>query len=146
MAEEITSLEVLDSFADNVVKELESHPDHATLLTLSGDLGVGKTAFTKALARSLGVNEHVTSPTFVLAKKYPLTNQKFSTLIHIDAYRLEGEENLKTIGFSDMVSDPKNLIVLEWPERVSEEIPDFAQNFSFEIGAGDIRIITYGST
>lgn len=146
MAEEITSLDALDAFANKVAKGLEPDPNHATLITLSGDLGVGKTAFTKALARTLGVDEHVTSPTFVLAKKYPLSDQKFSTLIHIDAYRLEGEDNLQTVGFADMLKDSSNLIVLEWPERVPEEIPEYAQTLSFEIGAGDVRIITYGNT
>lgn len=143
MAEEITSLEALDSFAQKLVSELTPHKSHATLITLSGDLGVGKTALTKAIAKMLGVSEHVTSPTFVLAKKYPLSDQVFSNLIHIDAYRLEGEENLQTIGFEEMISDPENLIVLEWPERVSEEIPGYAHAIHIEIGAGSVRIITY---
>ena len=90
----------------------------ATLIALSGDLGAGKTAFTKAVAKVLGVSEEVTSPTFVLEKIYQLAGKQWKHLIHIDAYRLEGGHELLAIGFDGIYRDAGNLILLEWPEKV----------------------------
>jgi len=101
----ISTLEELHTVAEDIYKTLEKDKEHATLLTLKGDLGAGKTAFTKELAKILGVETHVTSPTFVLAKEYNLKDQAFSKLIHIDAYRLEGEETLETVGFDELLKD-----------------------------------------
>lgn len=115
--------------------------EHATVVTLSGELGAGKTTFTQGIARALGVEETVSSPTFVLEKIYTLEDKAFTHLIHIDAYRLNDEHELDVLGWSDIVSDPGNLIVLEWPERVSSRIPPDAIAIRFDI-EGDERIIT----
>ncbi|MDP2651771.1 MAG: tRNA (adenosine(37)-N6)-threonylcarbamoyltransferase complex ATPase subunit type 1 TsaE, partial [bacterium] len=97
----------------------------ATLVTLSGDLGAGKTAFVKAVAHVLGIEETVTSPTFVLEKIYQLGSEtpKFKRLIHIDAYRLEAGSELAQLGFDELMSDAGNLILLEWPGKVAEALP-----------------------
>ncbi len=92
----------------------------ATLLTLSGDLGSGKTAFVKALAEALGIKETITSPTFVIEQIYQLPKSAtFDRLIHIDAYRLEKASELERLGWAEIVADPRNLICLEWPENVA---------------------------
>tara|TARA_B100000508_G_scaffold60333_2_gene47472 strand:+ start:28672 stop:29106 length:435 start_codon:yes stop_codon:yes gene_type:complete len=139
----ISTLEELQFVAKEIYETLEQDNEHATLLTLKGDLGAGKTAFTKELAKVLGIEEHITSPTFVLAKEYELENQKFEKLIHIDAYRLEGEEGLEPIAFKEMLEDKESLVVLEWPERVEEELPEWRKEVSIEI-EGENRNITYG--
>ncbi|MEX0909764.1 MAG: tRNA (adenosine(37)-N6)-threonylcarbamoyltransferase complex ATPase subunit type 1 TsaE [Candidatus Paceibacterota bacterium] len=99
----------------------------ALLLLLKGDLGAGKTTFVQALARELGVNEKVTSPTFVIQKEYTprapeepysKSSHDFERLIHIDAYRLESLSELETLGWSEYISDTKAVVALEWPERV----------------------------
>lgn len=116
----------------------------ATLVTLSGDLGAGKTSFTQALARSLGITEPVTSPTFVLAKSYATGDTSaFSELLHIDAYRLAGGSDLDRIGFRDAYLRPGTLIVLEWPEIVEDGLP--APDVSLSLRANDdgSRTITY---
>ena len=115
--------------------------DRATLVTLSGDLGAGKTTFAQGIAAALGVEERVTSPTFVIENIYALTNQKWQKLIHIDAYRLERAEELEHLGWKEIIADPGNLIVLEWPERVAEIIPQDAIKLRFDF-SGDERIIT----
>ena len=98
--------------------------DQSTTVGLFGDLGSGKTTFSQALGKHLGITESVTSPTFTIMKSYGINSADFSTLIHIDAYRLEHAHELEVLGFRDLLKDPKNLIVLEWPERVSEILPD----------------------
>ncbi len=101
-----------------------SPKERAVVVGLYGNLGAGKTAFAKAVAKNLGVGDVITSPTFVIEKIYELTNQKFEHLIHIDAYRLEKEVELLHLGWQEIISDPSNLILIEWPERVSGIMPD----------------------
>jgi tRNA threonylcarbamoyladenosine biosynthesis protein TsaE len=97
----------------------------AAIVALSGDLGAGKTTFAQGIAGALGIAENVTSPTFVIQKIYPIPQGRFpfTHLVHIDAYRLEREAELEKIGWHERATDPHNLIVIEWPERVAALIP-----------------------
>lgn len=90
----------------------------ATVIALSGDLGAGKTTLTQAIARALGVTESLQSPTFVIMKRYETSHDVYGQLIHMDAYRLSGKEELEKLGWNEWVMDPKTLIVIEWPEQV----------------------------
>ena len=67
----------------------------ASILALYGDLGAGKTTFTQTLGEILGIKEDITSPTFVIMKRYQTANESFRSLIHIDAYRLNSPENFQ---------------------------------------------------
>ncbi len=93
---------------------------------LSGHLGAGKTAFVKAVAKELGIEEIVTSPTFVIMKIYETRDDIFKRLVHIDAYRLEKREDLEALRFEDVVADPHNLVMIEWPENVGLGQADFS--------------------
>lgn len=107
--------------------------EQATVLGLSGDLGSGKTAFVKALAVSVGVSETVVSPTFVIEKIYKLpVGKSFQHLIHIDAYRLGDESELRAIGWDEILSKPENLIVIEWPGKVRGLMPKGAYEVKFK--------------
>ena len=113
----------------------EKKHNHATVLALQGDLGSGKTTFTKQLAKILGIIESVTSPTFVIQKTFEIKtdniiNNKdlaektfFEKLIHIDSYRLDLAKELVHLGWRDDLNKKENLIVVEWPERISEILP-----------------------
>lgn len=104
-------------------------------VTLSGDLGAGKTCFVRGLAHGLGLDAgDVSSPTFVLVHEYRrrVANARHETqvsvavepiLVHLDAYRLQGVEDLMTIGWSELVSDPQAVIAIEWPERIADTLP-----------------------
>ena len=104
-----------------ILKQIKT--DQATVIGLYGDLGAGKTTLTQALAKSLGVKNRVVSPTFVIMKSYRLKVKSYKLLIHIDAYRLERPEELLNLGWAAILADPKNLILIEWPERVSSIMP-----------------------
>ena len=122
--------------------------DRASVMTLRGDLGAGKTALVKALARTLGINETVTSPTFVIMKSYPIhAHAHFDTLIHIDAYRIEDEDELRVLGFGGILTTPRTLVALEWPERIPETLGAVPHGdllpVTLEIGKTNERIITY---
>ncbi len=114
----------------------------AKVVGLCGDLGAGKTAFVKGVAKALNVTETVTSPTFIIEKIYSLSKEsKFKKLIHIDAYRLSGGEDLLSIGWEEISKNPKNLIFIEWPERVENILPKEIQNIQFEFVDDSTRII-----
>ncbi len=115
----------------------------ATVLALQGDLGSGKTTFVQALARAYGVTEHVTSPTFVIQKIYPLKNQVFDRLVHIDAYRMESAHELDVLGWQELMRDAKALVCIEWPERVPGLIPDTAQRINFTCVDETTRRVDY---
>lgn len=102
----------------------------AKLIGLSGDLGSGKTAFTKGLAKFLGIEQNITSPTFVIEKVYRGDDCQ---LVHIDAYRLTSEADLEAIGFTELIADQNNIIVIEWPEKVFSRFPENLNiiNFSY---------------
>lgn len=140
----IRTLAELETEAGRFVGTLMPKDTGATLVTLSGELGAGKTAFTKAIAWALGVEEIVTSPTFVLEKIYVLEEQSFRRLIHIDAYRLEKGSELVALGFDELMRDAGNLILLEWPENVADVLPEPVVRISIVVHADDSRTISYG--
>ena len=105
--------------------------DDAVVVALDGVLGTGKTTFTKGFARGLGIKQDITSPTFVLMKVYELEDKNFDNLVHIDAYRLENHEDLKPLGIEEMLSNPENIILIEWSDRVKDIIPDEAIGINF---------------
>ena len=117
------SLTETQKIAEQFVLTLNITPSGATVVGLYGDLGAGKTSFTQGVAHALGIQENVVSPTFVIEKIYELFGKRFSHLIHIDAYRIETSNELLHLGWNEIISNPKNLILIEWPERVLDIMP-----------------------
>lgn len=89
------------------------------VVALSGDLGTGKTAFVKGLARGLGIDEYITSPTFTLVHSYK--GSQFN-LHHFDVYRISDEEELFEIGFEEYLHEG-DLCVIEWADLIPNLIP-----------------------
>lgn len=144
MEKELHSLEDLTTEAKALVARLSPKSDQATLVTLSGELGAGKTSFTQAFAHALGIEDHVTSPTFVLEKVYALPEGKgFTHLVHIDAYRLKNGSELGALGFDALVQDPQTLIVLEWPEMVEDTLPLADVSITLVVREDQSRTISY---
>lgn len=146
------SLEHLPELAANVlaIVWMQEPKNTATVVALKGELGAGKTTFVQALAKRLGVLGSIVSPTYVLMKSYDIsgtnssgTTQRFSKLIHIDAYRLEKPEEFAALRPEEFLSDPKNLVIVEWPEKVGDALPtpDVTVNFSSEGAAQRERYI-----
>ena len=107
-----------------VQKLLKSKPQkHAIVIALEGELGAGKTTFVKSFAKHLGISSHITSPTFVLMKHYPIKKSDFKLLIHIDAYRLKDHKDLIPLSIKELVANPENIILIEWSERVKQILP-----------------------
>ena len=115
----------------------------ATVVALQGDLGAGKNAFAQEVGKILGVAENMHSPTFVIEKIYEINFKGFKKLIHIDAYRLEKESELLHLGWQDLIKEPENLILIEWPENVAGIIPADAKKIFFKFIDETTREISY---
>lgn len=114
----------------------------ACVIGLAGDLGSGKTAFVKGVAQALGVEEHVTSPTFVIQKTYPTARGPFKRLVHVDAYRLDSAHEIEQLDWKTTLADADNLVLIEWPERVASAVPAAADRLAFEFVNETTRSVT----
>ena len=89
------------------------------VISVTGDLGAGKTTLAQAICAGYGVEESVTSPTYALVHKYEAAR---SPVYHVDLYRLDNEAQLTNIGWDDLLSD-RALVIVEWPERAGDRMP-----------------------
>jgi len=113
----------------------------AAVIALEGELGSGKTRFVQGFAKGLGIRQRLTSPTFVLMKKYNLPKRKITSyglratdyLFHIDCYRLSKPKELLDLDFKEIVSDPKNIVLIEWAEKIRKILPKNIIWIKFEI-------------
>ena len=100
-----------------------------TVICLDGELGVGKTLFVRALARTLGVESDVTSPTFNLMNIY----EAACPIVHFDLYRITSEEELEDIGFYEYAEATEGIVLIEWAEKFPDAMP--ADHLSVRIEA-----------
>jgi tRNA threonylcarbamoyladenosine biosynthesis protein TsaE len=142
---EKVSLKQLPAFANTVLAAIGAlaPAQRATFIALEGELGSGKTTFTQALARVLGVVESLQSPTYVLMKIYPTTHSVFATLVHIDTYRLESPEEFAALKSEKFLNSPRTLVLIEWPEKVGGVLPkpDMTIRFSSDRAGAEERYI-----
>ena len=136
------SLRDTEEIAKDFVEKLSiGFYEKACVVGLYGNLGSGKTTFTKAVAKILGAKENITSPTFVIEKIYSIQHPFFTKLVHIDAYRLESAEELAKLSWNDVLINPKNLILLEWPENVLDILPGNHMKINFKFVSENEREI-----
>ncbi len=153
------SLKETEQIAKNwlvTISNTYANNEEALVVGLSGHLGAGKTAFTKLIAKIVGVKEDITSPTFVIMKIYQIEgskNQKtenwnevsqveipWKRLIHIDAYRLEHRKELQVLEWEKLVADRNNLILIEWPENVGLKEFEPLAHLSFDSLDGAYKV------
>ncbi len=116
------------------------------VICLEGDLGSGKTTFTQGLLAGLGVEGPYTSPTFLIMKHYkkefPISNFQFpnksqkansqiQNIYHVDAYRI-GPDDLLNLGWEEIIADKKNVVIVEWAERIKDILPEDCLKIKFE--------------
>src|SRR6056297_3065943 len=146
MKEEHYTVGTLTDFDPVIAKVLEKAAhisEVAALVTLTGDLGAGKTAFVGQLAGHLGVTEPVVSPTFGIMKSYELQDHsQYDQLIHIDAYRIEDISEAGPLRLAELFQTPRTLICLEWPEQIAAILPKEKVEVTLEIGKGEERLVS----
>lgn len=122
--------------ARRVLARLVAPDAGAAVLALSGELGAGKTTLTQAIATELGLGGVVPSPTFTVCRRHSLpAGASFSEVFHFDWYRLGGAEDLAAVGWAEALATPRALVVVEWPERAPEAIPEGAVRVFLAHGA-----------
>lgn len=129
-----------DSVITSVMQQAEAISGQAALVTLAGDLGAGKTTFTQQLAKHLGVTEPVVSPTFGIMKIYELSDQPhFDQLVHIDAYRIQSEDEVGPLRLDEMFAAPRTLVCVEWPNNIATALPETKISITITITNGEQR-------
>lgn len=143
----IVTLPDLKDFAASIVRTLSSSQKRqAKIIFLEGDLGAGKTTFTKHVAHELGIDQdEVSSPTFILKRTYKTEHDFFRKLIHIDAYRFDNPNEIKSLGLATDILDPENLIMIEWPSKLDGTIQE-DMVIAFDVVDDETREITVNYT
>jgi tRNA threonylcarbamoyladenosine biosynthesis protein TsaE len=111
------NLQDTKKIAYNIAKQVK---DQGGIIALSGDLGAGKTTFTKFLAQSLGIKDKIISPTFVLMRQHKLDNENY--LFHLDVYRLEEDANIPSLDLPELFRGG-NIVLIEWAEKIKKYLP-----------------------
>lgn len=123
----------------------------AFVIALSGDLGAGKTTFTQGFFEGMGIKKQATSPTFIIMRRHEIAGENgressrgtsqhkkiFSNLFHVDAYRIKDNSELDTLGFGDLLEDPQNIFLIEWPKQIKELVPADAVHIVFSYGKNE---------
>ncbi len=106
----------------------------ALVIALKGNLGAGKTTFIQGFLRGLGVKFKITSPTFVIIKNYQLPITNYRSAYHIDCYRIKNHKEILDLGFKEIISNPQNIVLIEWPERIAKVLPKKRISILFKYG------------
>ncbi len=107
----------------------------ALIITLSGDLGAGKTTFAQGFLRAAGIKSKITSPTFTIVKSYKVKSYKdYKKIYHIDCYRIHKPKELIDLGLKEILRNPKNIVLIEWPEKIQRALPKNIIKIKFKYG------------
>ncbi len=116
--------------------KLSQNLQNAQIIALYGDLGSGKTTFVQGFAQGLGIKKKIISPTFIIVRTYEIDfgrkDLRFKNFYHIDLYRIKDEHDIEGLGLSEIMSDPENIVAIEWPEKIENLLPDKRISISFE--------------
>ena len=103
-----------EKFARQILKQ-KTLPQ-AIIVCLCGELGSGKTTFLQGFAKGLGVKEKILSPTFIIMRK-------FKNFFHFDCYRIENPKEILSLGFKEIIANPKNIVTIEWADKIKKILP-----------------------
>lgn len=133
-------------FAAKLLKTILLRPRKgvgAAIIALHGDLGAGKTTFVQGFMKALGVKNHITSPTFLIVRKYEISTPlkvgltHYHHAYHLDLYRIQNPKELSDLGFKKILQDSRAIILIEWPERAKKALPENAIWINFEHGKNE---------
>lgn len=127
-----------------IAKTLAQELQGNEVICLVGDLGGGKTTFVQGLALGLGIKEKITSPSFVLIKKYQIA-KKHRLLFHIDCYRLKRPQDILDLGFEEIISQKNALVVIEWADKIKKILPKKRLEIKFVYAGKNKRKIIFSS-
>lgn len=120
--------------AEKIIKKEERG---LLVIALEGNLGAGKTTFAKGFIKGLGVRKRIMSPTFVLMKKYEIKGRgkrNYKRVYHIDCYRVKNSRELLSLGLKEILNNPENIVLVEWPEKIKKYLPKNIIQVRFNYG------------
>ena len=123
-----TDTEIPISKVDEAAQKWAKQAKGGDIFALSGDLGSGKTTFTKALGKALGVRQTITSPTFVLMQEFATAKPSSVAgrnliLYHLDLYRTNSFKEVESLGIAEIWGHPETITVIEWAEKIDKQLP-----------------------
>lgn len=124
------------SLAAKIAKNLKS-----TVISLTGQLGAGKTTFVQGFAKGLNIKDKIISPTFVLIRQHSIPHTN-GHLYHIDLYRLEDTSQITHLGLEEIIKNPENITIVEWAEKAEKLLPKNTVKINIEKIGQDQRRIT----
>jgi len=141
-------------FARDLAKEILTErrtENDALVLALTGELGSGKTIFAQAFAEALDVKEKIKSPTFIIFRKSKIADKKwrekgFENFYHFDVYRINNEKEILNLGWEEIISNPKNIVLVEWADKIENILPKNCVKINFKHLKGDKREIVLNVT
>ena len=110
------------------------------VIALHGDLGAGKTVFSRGFARGLGITEPISSPTYTIIQEYKLPDERW--FFHLDLYRIDNYVSALAFGVEEYLENPDAFVILEWPLRIKELLPSHTIHIRIEHVSEDSRRIT----
>ena len=129
-----------ESDTEAVGAEVARNCPRGTVIILDGDLGAGKTVFSRGFARELGIDEPVSSPTYTIVQEYELPEK--GRLYHLDLYRINGVSAALAFGVDEFLNDPSSYALVEWPERIEGIIPEDAVKVTLKHAGNEQREIS----
>jgi len=125
--------------AKKILKEKNQFGHRAKVIALVGELGAGKTTFVQGFAKALGIRQRITSPTFLIFRKYKiplnqLTKNQLLNFYHVDLYRVHSVKELKVLNFKNILHSPLNIVLIEWAEKIKKSLPSNTIWINFEYG------------
>lgn len=114
--------ELADYLKQSVIGKRKKGSWSAVVVCLYGDLGSGKTTFAQGLAKGLGITTRLLSPTFIIVRRYSLT-ERVRFLYHLDLYRLESIKGLRELGLSEILTDKNSIVLIEWADKLGDLLP-----------------------
>ena len=129
--------------AEILAEEILKMPSRkkAVVLALIGNLGGGKTTFLQGFAKGLGIKEKINSPTFVIMKRFNLACRQAGNFYHFDCYRTQKAKDILDLGFQEIISNPKNIVAIEWADRIKSLLPKDRIMIHFELIGKNKKII-----
>lgn len=125
---------------ESIGAEIARALPRGSVVLLDGDLGAGKTVFSRGFARALGIDEPVSSPTYTIVQEYDLPER--GRLYHLDLYRISGVEAALAFGVDEFLNDPSSYALVEWPERITGILPGNAVRITLKHTGESSREIT----
>ena len=125
---------------ENIGKSLAMSLSKGDSVLLRGNLGAGKTVFSRGFARGLGITEPVSSPTYTIVQEYELPDG--GRLYHLDLYRISGVNAALAFGVDEFLDDPQGISLIEWPDRIDGILPENAVCVEIEHPSDSERRLT----